>query len=543
MPNLETRFVAANTLIGLKQQISLRSQEASRLEQALRNNREKHFHATTRQQKRACKDRDEELRAKLATELKGLGAFADDADNIAQWDPYDQNEKADWFDAEWMFGITDGFDVVIGNPPYIQLQKEGGKLGNLYQNKGFDALARTGDIYCLFYEKAHKLSKNNGWTCLITSNKWMRAGYGKKLRDYLLTHTQPAQLLDMGPDVFDATVDTNILLFQNAAPSISTTFSAITLGTDFDRRTDNIAQYLRANGVDMEMPMKGEPWAILSAAELAIKRKVENVGKPLKDWDINISCGIKTGCNAAFIIDEEKRDQLIAQDPSAAEIIKPLLRGRDIKRYHVQWAGLYVIGTFPVLKLNINNYPAIKNYLVEFGRNQLEQSGKTLADGTKSRKKTGNKWFETQDQVAYYLDFEKEKIIYPLTTQGAYFFLDDRQYYLDMTCSMITGSDLKMLVGLLSSALLKYAYKQIYSGTVLGKKGYQYNKHALEKLPVVKIPPSEQHVFTALVDEILSDKHTNPDADTSNLENEIDKLVYALYGLTDDEIAIVERSI
>ena len=139
---------------------------------------------------------------------------ADDAQKIARWDPYDQNATADWFDSEWMFGITEGFDIVIGNPPYIQLQKEGGRLGNLYQNVGFKTFARTGDIYCLFYEKANQLLKNNGHVCFITSNKWMRAGYGKKLRDYFVTLTQPIQLLDMGPDVFDATVDTNILLFQ-----------------------------------------------------------------------------------------------------------------------------------------------------------------------------------------------------------------------------------------------------------------------------------------------------------------------------------------
>ena len=154
------------------------------------------------------------MRAELAAELKRFGMPADDAERIARWDPYDQNATADWFDSEWMFGITEGFDVVIGNPPYIQLQKEGGRLGKLYQDVGFKTFIRTGDIYCLFYEKANQLLKNNGYVCFITSNKWMRAGYGKKLRDYFGTLTQPIQLLDMGPDVFDATVDTNILLFQ-----------------------------------------------------------------------------------------------------------------------------------------------------------------------------------------------------------------------------------------------------------------------------------------------------------------------------------------
>ena len=154
LPNLETRFISANTLIGLTAQRTLTSNTARDLERELRDNRERHFHATTRQRKRECQREDAQLRAELATELKSIGTPADDAEKIAQWDPYDQNATADWFDPEWMFGIIDGFDVVIGNPPYIQLQKEGGRLGNLYQDKGFDTFARTGDIYCLFYEKS-----------------------------------------------------------------------------------------------------------------------------------------------------------------------------------------------------------------------------------------------------------------------------------------------------------------------------------------------------------------------------------------------------
>ena len=248
LPNLETRFVAANTLIGLKLQMSFKNHKVVNLEQELYNNREKHFHATTRQQKRDCKTEDKRLRAELASELKELGAFADDADNIAQWDIYDQNATADWFDKELMFGVTDGFDVVIGNPPYIQLQKDNGRLGNLYQDAGFDTFARTGDIYCLFYEKARQLLKNKGHVCLITSNKWMRAGYGKKLRDYFVVFTQPVQLLDMGPDVFDATVDTNILLFQNIRLDVHAAFRAVSLGADFDRQIGNITQYLSDNG-------------------------------------------------------------------------------------------------------------------------------------------------------------------------------------------------------------------------------------------------------------------------------------------------------
>ena len=159
----------------------------------------------------------------------------------------------------------------------------------------------------------------------------------------------------------------------------------------------------------MEKPAKGEPWAILSSAELNLKRKIEDIGKPLKDWDINIYRGIVTGCNEAFIIDEAKREKLIEQDPKSAEIVRPLLRGRDIECYYTQSSELYLIGTFPALSLDINDYPAVKNYLMEFGKDRLKQEGKILADGTKSRKRTRNKWFETQDQIAYYPEFEKKE--------------------------------------------------------------------------------------------------------------------------------------
>ena len=234
---------------------------------------------------------------------------------MLNWDPYDQNASADFFDSEWMFNVKDGYDVVIGNPPYIQLQNDGGRLANLYEPCNFETFTRTGDIYCLFYEKANQLSKTGEHVCFITSNKWMRAAYGKKLRDYFIERTQPIQLLDMGPDVFDATVDTNILLFQNALSDVRLTFTATTIRSDFDAYAGNIAQYVKDNGVPMELPPRGEPWVILSSAELALKRKIEEVGKPLKDWDINIYFGIKTGCDAAFVINEGKREELIAQGP------------------------------------------------------------------------------------------------------------------------------------------------------------------------------------------------------------------------------------
>ena len=541
LPNLETRFIAANTLIGLNKQGTLTSNKARDLEQELRDNREQYFHATTRQRKRACKQNDEKLRSELATELKRFGMPADDAERIAHWDPYDQNATADWFDPKWMFGATDGFDVAIGNPPYIQLQKESGKLGNLYQHKGFDTFARTGDIYCLFYEKANQLLKNSGHVCFITSNKWMRAGYGKKLRDYFVTLTQPIQLLDMGPDVFDATVDTNILLFQKIVSDATTTFVGVSLKADFDKQTDNIAQYLSDNGATIEIPPKGEPWAILSSAELNLKRKIEDVGVQLKDWDINIYRGIVTGCNEAFIIDEAKREELVAQDPKSTEIIKPLLRGKDIKRYHAQQGKFYILATGYDLDIP-NKYPAIYNHLETLAKRMDSGIIKTKGKGLLNRDDQGENWWNLR-ACAYYSEFDKEKIVWQEMAKEGKFLIDKNKFYSLDTTRFLTGKNLTYLLGLLNSGFFLFAFKNYYAGGHLGSKGVRFKSEFMKSFPVPPIKDANRHLATQMediVEKIINAKHTDPDADVSADEDEIDKLVYELYDLTPAEIAIVE---
>ena len=547
LPNLETKFVAADTLIGVDKplQMAIGDTEIDQKEKKLEEVRRKHFTARTPKTKRKYRDLDAQIRTEISTlleERKGLSH--DDADRIAHWDPYNQNTTADWFDLEWVFNIKDGFDVVIGNPPYIQLQKDGGRLGRLYEPCNFDSFIRTGDIYCLFYEKANQLSKNGGHVCFITSNKWMRTAYGKKLRDYFIEHTQPVQLLDMGPDVFDATVDTNILLLKNAVSNVRRTFTATTIKSDFDTHTSDIAQYLKDNGVALELPSRGEPWTILSPEELALKRKMEEVGKPLKDWDINIYRGIVTGFNEAFVIDEAKREDLIAVDPKSAKIIKPLLRGRDIKRYHAQWAGLYLISTFPVLNLDIDDYPAVKDYLLEFGRDRLAQVGETLPDGTKTRKKTGNKWFDLQDQIAYYPEFEKEKVLYPNMTKFLPFVYDSNGFYTNDKSFIITGeNNLKYLTGYFNSRVaakwIRENCPELQGGT------RELRKVFFENILIPPITEANQHLATQIetrVDQILDAKRTDPDENVCELENQIDQIVYLLYDLTPEEIAIVAEA-
>ena len=233
-----------------------------------------------------------------------------------------------------------GFDIVIGNPPYIQLQDEGGKLAKLYRQAKFNTFSSMGDIYQLFYEKGIVLLKKKGHLCYITSNKWMRAGYGETSRKYFAEQSQPKILIDLaGEKVFEnATVDVNILLLQKTAYTQST--CALRGGLDC---LENRSDLSKQSGQSIEFPKNGNSWVILSDIEQRIKQKIEAVGRPLKEWDIKIYRGILTGCNDAFIINKEKRDELIKKCPKSAEIIRPILRGRDIKRYGYDFADTYLL--------------------------------------------------------------------------------------------------------------------------------------------------------------------------------------------------------
>ncbi|MDR1416782.1 MAG: class I SAM-dependent DNA methyltransferase, partial [Prevotellaceae bacterium] len=205
----------------------------------------------------------------------------------------------------------------------------------------------------------------------------------------------------------------------------------------------------------------------LSPIEQRIKAKIEAVGKPLKEWDVNIYRGILTGYNEAFIIDGKKKDELIAEDPKSAEIIRPLLRGRDIKRYGYEFTDLHLITTFPSLKIDIEMYPAVKQHLLCFGYDRLKQTGELGA-----RKKTNNQWFETQDSISYWEDFYKQKIIFQeIVQEPAFMFDGDNGFFCLDTARIITGNDIKFLLPILNSKLFFFAIKYFYGGGSLGNSG------------------------------------------------------------------------
>lgn len=454
---------------------------------------------------------------------------------------------------EWRFefpeildddGNFKGFDLIIGNPPYIR-QEELKEL-KPHLAKNYKVYKGTSDIYTYFYELGFNVLKDNGVLSYITSNKYTRAGYGEALREFLLKNVKVLEYTDLnGIKVFDsATVDTSILCFEKSK-SKDNKFKYLALSNEILKTCAyNIGLY-KDFAEFSQNSLSKESFTFSDENTSALKAKIERIGTPLKEWyGLNINYGIKTGLNEAFIITTEKRNEILANCKDEAEkertakLIRKMLRGRDIKRYSYEWAGLWVIGTFPSLKINIEQYPALKQYLSQF-LPHIEQSGEKGC-----RKKTSNKWFETQDNIAYYEEFEKEKIVWNRISSDLCFSYDNQKnFILDSMFSITFYSNinLKYLIANLNSSISKFWIKN--NAATLGD-GIYGAKIYIEKLPIPKINSKNQKLVDELinlVDEILKAKEQNKNASTQELENKINSLTYKLYNLTEDEIKIIEN--
>ena len=520
LPNLETRFVAADTLRGLGGlHRELTGDRTRDLQRQLNENRERHFHATVRADKLQYRAADQRLRGELADSLRLAGLAADHADKVAQWDPYDQNAAADWFDPGYMFGIREGFDVVLGNPPYVQLQREGGRLANLYRDAGFATFARTGDIYQLFYEKGGQLLKpGSGLLAYITSNSWLKAEYGKATRRWFAENHTPLKLLEMGKDVFaNVIVDASILLARQGKSG------AVGVAVDTDKLTDKA--FPPAPALWGELRPEGEkPWRALSALEQSVMDKLESVGTPLKDWDLTIFRGVTTGCNAAFVIDTATKEALVAADPKSAEIIKPVLRGRDIRRYQAEWAGLWLVNARK--GIDIDTYPAVYGHL-QGHRDQLS-------------KKTGaNQWYEFQGSPSDQLNalFQEEKLVWMDLTERGRFAYDSGDMFCVNTVFVMSGESLKYLCAVLNSSLITWFMGNTALNSGMGVT--RWIGFTVGQIPIPRISAAEQGPLVALVERILAAKAGDLRADTGEWERELDVLVQGLYGLTGAEAGVV----
>ncbi|MGB4413422.1 MAG: Eco57I restriction-modification methylase domain-containing protein [Paludibacter sp.] len=442
---------------------------------------------------------------------------------------------------EWRFEFPEvlndegdfvGFDVVIGNPPYIR-QEEFSEI-KPYLKQRFKVFNSIADLLTYFVELGFDILKSKGTFQYIISNKFTRANYGSQLRNLLADQTQITHFIDFsGVPVFDeATVDAVIVGFIKFKNKETNLTYANIMKNNFD--LNDFTNYLNRNKLFYsQQKLNNNTWAFENDEVLRIKQKVEAQGVPLKNWDITINYGIKTGLNDAFVIDQTIKDELTKNDPNSLEIIKPLLRGRDLHKWIAEYQGLYLISTFPSKNYNIENFTAVCNFLKSFG-SKIEQSGEKGA-----RKKTSNKWFETQDNIAYWRDFEKPKIIYPNMTKFLPFVIDINEHYYhnDKTFHIVTNR-IYWLGAFLNSTLFKYCFKDNFAELMGGTR--ELRKVFFEPIPVMQITEEQEKPFEKLVNEILYSKKSNPSTDTTTLEAEIDQLVYELYGLTEEEIRIVE---
>ena len=544
LPNLETNFVSANSLIAKKKediQLNLfKSEEIESIKKELHQIRHLHFSAKSTSTKHRLREKDLALREKLIELLSDENNFAsDDAKQLAEWNPYDQNAVSPFFDPEWMFGVNNGFDIVIGNPPYIQLQNNGGELAKLYEGCGYSTFARTGDIYCLFYERGWQLLKKDGHLCYITSNKWMRAGYGEKTRDFFANKTNPLLLIDFaGVKIFEsATVDTNILLFSRANNQHKTT-CAITNKQNKDS-VKNLSDFVQQQHTVCDFSTS-DSWVILSPIEQSIKRKIEAVGTPLKDWDINIYRGVLTGCNEDFIIDSTKRKEILSncqteeERKRTDELIRPILRGRDIKRYGYVENGLFLINTHNGLRgklprIDINDYPAVKAHLDQYW------------DKISVRSDKGDTPYNLRN-CAYLEDFSKPKIVYmEIQTDNEKegypfpcFSYDNSNKIVLNTAYIISSNteDVRFILGVINSKMGRFLTKLYVSQ--LQERQFRMLAQYVKNFPIPKLPQNE-------IDYIIKAVEYNINKCNSELEEKINRAVCSWYNLNADELNFIEQ--
>ncbi len=470
LPNLETKVVAANTLLGLQRgQLLPGSDKVRRLEKELQQIRHDYFTARRYKDKKILRSRDKELCAQLAKALTESGeCSASDANRLAEWNPYDTNKDAPFFDPAWMFGLpipsqddVGVFDIALGNPPYVRQEVlkdvvvtgSDGKPQALKEalKERYECYTGTADLYVYFFERSLQLLRKGGVLSFITSNKYMRAAYGERLRTYLFYATHPRVILDFGDaDLFTSVAYPCIFITQKVRqvdkgklpdakqflipqrvkqllddPDRNIRVHAWQVGREFP----DFPEIFEAESEKLaHRDLTPEGWRLESPASLRLLDKLRKVGTPLGQYvNGRFYRGITTGLNEAFVVDRSTRERLVADDSASAELLRPYARGRDVKRWIVNDPDLWLI--FTRRGCDIRKYPAIQQHLQQFR--------KRLNPGAPGGRKPGPyKWFEIQDNIAYWEEFKTPKVImgrfmdkptYAFDSKG--FFHNDALYF------------------------------------------------------------------------------------------------------------------
>ena len=427
-------------------------------------------------------------------------------------------------DFPYVFAQRGGFDIVVGNPPYVQLQKSlpeanGEKVGDRYSNIGYRTFTKTGDMYCLFYELGISLLAEGGTLTYITSNKWMRTAYGEHLRALFTQHTNPKKLIDFsGTKVFDtAGVDVNILMLEKSANLGATAVCTI------DKPIDTtLSQHIESNSILMSFH-GNSIWSALSDITENIHKKILSVGKPISQWAITINYGIKTGLNKVYVVDSLTKDKLCIEEPSAEKLMRPVLKGRDIHKWKCCHNGLWLVFIHNgcpkqnIPAIDIDQYPVVKQYMKEHWEDLCKRSDQ------------GRTPYHLRD-CAYINDFSSPKIIFQEMEQSPAFAFDGNGEYMCLdTARIVTGERLEYLTGLFNSNLFFFAVKHFFGGGKLGATGVRM-KHTFFKNFTAYVPSDAEEQY---IKNLVASQGEDRDI-------LINKFFYEKYNLSNEEISFIE---
>jgi adenine-specific DNA-methyltransferase len=585
LPNLETRFVAANALVDIRRdapitgQLRLLDPGISRLERDLAYVRSRHFSARTSATKQRYRQRDAELREELGALLRSDGWSDANAQMLSTWNPYSQNASASFFDPEWMFGLTTGFDIVIANPPYVrqeQIKDQKPWLQKQYQ----EVYTGVADLYVYFYARAARLLRAGGVLTFISSNKFFRAGYGQKLRELLAKHMTIAQIIDFGDaSVFTAIAYPSIIVAQKGAPPhpgepphpgatrhpspahgsgaggegqpaghslLALSWNPAARLADFPQVLADarraVTERTASAPLILQQALTSDGWRLEGAATQRLLDKLRRGGKPLGEYvGGRFYRGILTGLNEAFVIDRATRDALIAEHASSEALLKPFLRGRDVKRWRVALADQYLIkiessenkqhpwSNLPEAKAEqvfAQTYPAIHEWFQPLRAELIKRSDQ------------GNYYWELRS-CAYWQEFEQPKIIVPAITSTVEYAPDLMGYFSNDKTSICVTEQVHYLSGLLNSSTLWWYIRQ----NAATRQGgfYEFKPMYVSQIPIPAAASSS--AIEALVTQILTAKAANAAADVAAQERAIDERVYALYGLRPEEVRMIEERV
>ena len=421
-------------------------------------------------------------------------------------------------------GRFEGFDCIIGNPPYIQLQSMDHVVDE-YKKKGYASFKRTGDICVLFYEWCTSLLRKGGYMTFITTNSWMRADYGKNLQKFFENrNVNPMMLIDFFTfQVFhEVTIRTNILMLQKAENQNKLMCCTVEDNKTF--KLKDLGKFYEEN--KKEYSFAGRPsWVFLDSEKEAFINTIRENGVPLAKWNLNINRGILSGCDDAFWISSEQYQEMVSADERCKDILVPHLRGRNIKQYQIEWEGSYLINSHNGLKeeelppININDYMPIKDHLDAF-QNRLE-----------ARRDKGDSIYNLRN-CAYLRDLEKKKIIYPNLTTRMGFYLDTEGYYINAKAYMIVGKHLGYLTAFFNSSLFRYCFTDEFP--IVQGDGRELRKSAFQRIPVKDVTDEEDAEYERRVMEIQQMKREGQSTDEK--EHELDLMILAHYGITTPEL-------